>query len=136
MSRDYAHSHTKFNYRTTLLGRDTKVEMEFTPTSKYLFMLNVHWGGPGVSKTQPFFKEVQSMLNKKYGKPSRNAAEILFYREFYEINSNAYAVLVGSSGSVQIQYFDRNMQSLAEQESAALQKTKKTEYMNRDFKKF
>lgn len=76
------------------------------------------------------------MLNKKYGKPSRNAAEILFYREFYEINSNAYAVLVGSSGSVQIQYYDRNMQSLADQESAALQKTKKTEYMNRDFKKF
>jgi hypothetical protein len=136
MSRDYAQSHRKFNYRTTLLGREAKVEMEFSPTSKCLYMLKVIWGGPGASKSGPFFKEVQSMLNKKHGKPFKNATEIPFYREFYEINSNAYAVLVGSMGTVSIQYFDRALKSTAEKESATIQNTRRTEYMNRDSKKF
>jgi hypothetical protein len=98
--------------------------------------VSIQWGGPGVSKTEPFFSEVQSMLMQKYGQPVDKKRGVIFYREFYNINANAYAMLQGSSGSVQINYFDKYLKKLAEKETADLKEVDMQEYMKKDYKKF
>jgi hypothetical protein len=135
-SRKYAISHNKFYYKNTLLGKPAKIQFQFSLKSRLLYNLSIQWGGPGVSKTEPFFSEVQSMLMQKYGQTFDKKKEVIFYREFYNINANAYAMLQGSSGSVQINYFDKYLKKLAEKEIADLKEVDMQEYMKKDYKKF
>ena len=66
MCRPYAHTATKFNYKTLILGRHATVGLAFTPVSKRLYSIMVSWSGPGISPKSEFRDQVEAMLIEKY----------------------------------------------------------------------
>jgi len=136
-SLKYAPTHNRFYYKKDgLLGKPAKIEIQFTPKSRLLYKLLVQWGGPGASKNNPFFDEVQSILKKKYGEPYEKKYGIPFHSMFYNINPTAYAMLQGGNGSVSVYYFDRYFQELNDRETREMEEIRKRGYTNKDSGKF
>jgi len=136
VSRKYAETHREFYYKDQILGKWARVDLVFTPKSKQLYTLSINWSGTGVSNKSDFFSEIQSIMNKKYGKHSDTRKEILFQKIFWDINHDAYAMLQGSSSSSQLHYFDKHYLQIAENELATTKAAEHQNALKQDANKF
>lgn len=136
ISRKYAETSRRFYYKDQILGKWARINLVFTPKSKKLYAMSINWSGAGVSKSSDFFQEIREVMIKKYGKPSSSRKETLFKKIFWEINKDAYAMLQGGSGFIQLHYFDRNYLELAETESVSIKNSERQNYLKKDTEKF
>jgi hypothetical protein len=68
------------------MGRWAKVKLNFTPTSKQLSKIKVHWSGLTANNRTQFKNKIEEMLIKKYSAPMRRLKEnLLFVRTEWEV---------------------------------------------------
>jgi hypothetical protein len=70
------------------MGRWAKVKLNFTPTSKQLLKITVHWWGLNANNRDQFKGEIEEKLIKKYSAPMHRYKEnLLFVRTEWEVYS-------------------------------------------------
>jgi len=119
MCLPYANTATEFDYNTQLLGRRAKIVLKFTPTSKKLYSIKVTWSGPGISKKSEFRDRVEAMLIKKYGKPVKTKNHIIYKTYDFQINHFSTVTMRPGGNYVLLEYLDKRLVRLAEDEKTA-----------------
>ena len=117
--RPYANTATEFEYKAQLLGRQARIEMKFTPTSKKLYSIRLVWGGTGISKKSEFRDQVEAMLTKKYGRPVKIKNQIVFKTYDFKINKFSIVTMRPGGNYVMLEYLDKRLVRLAEDETKA-----------------
>jgi hypothetical protein len=119
MCLPYANTATEFEYNAQLLGRQTKIALKFTPTSKKLYFIRMVWSGPGISKKSAFRDHLEVMLTKKYGKPVKIKDHIIFKTYDFKINKFSIVTMRPGGNYVMLEYSDNRLVRLAEDETTA-----------------
>jgi hypothetical protein len=135
--KKYAQSATQFYYDCELMGRWAKVKLNFTPISKQLLKITIHWTGLNAKDRPQFENEVGEVLIKKYSAPMRRTKEkLLFVRTEWEAYKTGTISMRSSSSALNVEYSDK---ILANQETAEIQDIqdyKKERYQSKDSGKF
>jgi len=119
MCRPYAHTAPKFEYKTRILGRHATVALAFTQVSKRLYSATVSWSGPNISKKSEFKEQVEAMLIEKYGRSVKTKNKIVFKTYDFKINASSVVTMTPGGNYVQLQYLDKSLSRLAEDEKLA-----------------
>jgi hypothetical protein len=117
--RPYANTATEFDYNALLLGRQARIEMKFTPTSKKLYSIKLVWGGTGISKKSEFRDRVEAMLIEKYGRPVKVQNHIIYKTYDFQINQFSTVTMRPGGNYVMLEYLDNRLVKLAEDETTA-----------------
>jgi hypothetical protein len=117
--RPYANTATEFDYNALLLGRQARIEMKFTPTSKKLYSIRLVWSGPDISKKSEFRDQIEAMLIKKYGRPVKIKDHIIFKTYDFKINKFSIVTMRPGGNYVMLEYLDKRLVRLAEDEKRA-----------------
>jgi hypothetical protein len=117
--RPYANTATEFEYNAQLLGRQARIAMKFTPTSKKLYSIRLVWSGPGISKKSEFRDQIEAMLTKKYGKPAKIKEHYIFRTYDFKINKFSFVTMRPGGNYVMLEYLDNRLVKLAEDETEA-----------------
>jgi hypothetical protein len=115
----YADTAIEFEYNAQLLGRQARVAMKFTPTSKKLYSIRMVWSGSGISKKSEFRNQIEAMLTKKYGKPVEIKDHIIFKTYDFKINKSSFVTMRPGGNYVMMEYLDDRLVQLAEDETTA-----------------
>ena len=115
----YADTATEFEYNAQLLGRRVRIALKFTPTSKKLYSIRMVWSGPGISKKSEFRDSVEAMLIEKYGRPVKVKNHIIFKTYDFQINQFSTATMRPGGNYVMLEYLDKRLVRLAEDETKA-----------------
>lgn len=116
-----------FYYNTNLLGDFSKVELYFTPVSKRLHTVKIHWPNQKTEDTK-LANEIVSMISEKHGKPKRHGKRRLFYSDTEWITQDGNRIVMSiSSTAIFLSYLHTNLRQLdyEETENLKLQKIKK-----------
>jgi hypothetical protein len=119
MCLPYADSAAEFEYNAPLLGRQARIALEFTPTSKKLYSVRIVWSGPGISKKSVFRDQIEAMLTKKYGEPVKIEDHFIFKTYDFKINTFSVVTMRPGGNYVMLQYSDNRMVRLTEDETTA-----------------
>jgi hypothetical protein len=117
--RPYANTATDFEYNAQLLGRQARIAMKFTPTSKKLFSIRLVWSGPDISKKSEFRDQIEAMLTKKYGRPVKIKEHYIFRTYDFKINKFSFVTMRPGGNYVMLEYLDKRLVRLAEDETKA-----------------
>jgi len=115
----YANTATEFEYNDQLFGRQARIALKFTPTSKKLYSIRMIWSGPGISKKSEFRDRVEAMLIKKYGKPVKTKSHIIYKTYDFQINHFSTVTMRPGGNYVLLEYLDKRLVRLAEDETTA-----------------
>jgi hypothetical protein len=119
MCLPYASSATEFEYNTHLLGRQAKIALKFTPTSKKLYSIKVTWSGPGISKKSEFRDRVEAMLIEKYGRAVKTKNHIVYKTYDFQIDQFSIVTMRPGGNYVLLEYLDKRLVRRAEDEKTA-----------------
>jgi hypothetical protein len=119
LCRPYANTATEFEYNAQLLGRQARVAMKFTLTSKKLYSIRMVWSGPGISKKSEFRNQIEAMLTKKYRKPVEIKDHIIYKTYDFRINKFSIVTMRPGGNYVMLEYLDNRLVRLAEEEKTA-----------------
>lgn len=136
LSRKYMYSATEFEYSEKLLGKNAKILFCFTPTSRILYKLEVHFFGNDISRKSDFRYEVQDILIRKYGSPRNTKNEIMYEILMWDINGKFFVTMRSGINSVIIQYSDVRFDKIKQQEDEKINSAKMKEYRRKDEPKF
>jgi hypothetical protein len=135
--RKNAQNATQFYYDCELMGHWAKVKLNFTPISKKLSKITVHWHGLNAKNRTQFKGEIEEMLIKKYSAPMRRTEEkLLFVRNEWEVYKTGNISMRSSSSALDVEYSDK---ILADQETAEIrdiQGRNQEQYQRKDNDKF
>jgi hypothetical protein len=135
--RKYAQSATQFYYDCELMGRRAKVSLNFTPTSKQLSKITVHWWGLNANNRDQFKGEIEEMLIKKYSAPKHRYKEnLLFVRTEWEVYKTGTVSMRSSSNTLDVEYSDKRLASQEMAEIQDIQGDNKERYQSKDSGKF
>ena len=135
--RKYAQSATQFYYDCELMGRWAKVKLNFTPTSKQLSKITVHWWGLNANNRDQFKGEIEEMLIKKYSAPKHRYKEnLLFVRTEWEVYKTGTVSMRSSSSTLDVEYSDKKFANQEKAEIQDIQGDKKGRYQSKDSGKF
>jgi hypothetical protein len=119
MCLPYANTATEFEYNAQLLGRQAKIALKFTLTSKKLYSIRMIWSGPGISKKSEFRDQIEAMLTMKYGKPVLIKDHFIFKTYDFKINKFSLVTMRPGGNYVMLEYLDNRLVQLAEDETTA-----------------
>lgn len=104
-----------FYYNTTLLGHFAKVELFFTPESKHLHTVKIHWPSQ-IKKDSVLVQKIASMITEKYGKPYKGGRK-LFYDNTSWVTADANQIQMNvHSTSINLGYLHSELLKLNKQE--------------------
>jgi hypothetical protein len=135
--KKYAQTATQFYYDCELMGRWAKVKLNFTPTSKQLSKITVHWHGLNANNRTQFKGEIEEMLIKKYSAPIRRLKEnLLFVRTEWEVYKTGTVAMRSSSSALDVEYSDKTLANVETAEIQDIQGDNKERYQSKDSGKF
>ena len=108
---------------TIILKNSRRIETDkgltFTPASNRLYAITVSWSGPGISKKSEFREQVEAMLIEKYGQSVKSRSKIVYKLYDFKITNAAIVSMRPGGASIQLQYLDKRLSRLAEEEKSA-----------------
>ena len=111
--------------------------MNFTPTSKQLSKITVHWRGLNANNRTQFKGEIEAMLNKKYSAPVRRLKEnLLFVRTEWDVYKTGTVSMRSSSSALNVEYSDKTLAEQEMLENQNIQVENKESYQSKDKGKF
>ncbi len=135
--RKHAENATQFYYDSELMGRWAKVKLNFTPTSKKLSKITVHWWGLNANNRKNFKDEIEELLFNKYSAPKRRSKENLFsVKTEWDVLSTGTITIRTSSSTLDVEYSDSEMVRQEQTEIQDIKGKNKERYRSKDKGKF
>jgi hypothetical protein len=131
----YINSAENFYYKTTLMGKNAKVTLCFTPTTRLLYKVDVSLYGTGVNRTGEYRDEIEAMLSKNYGKPHKSKG-LFEDRCIWNIGNKYTVSMVSRQTEIDIVYSDNSLDKTNTIENQKIKDKEKSNYTRKDSHKF
>ena len=128
---DTAH---EFNYQADLLGEHAKVNLIFTPESKFLSTIKIQWGAP--FKDRAFQTKLFQLLTGKYGNYAKRERQIFFETSTWAIDKTNRVSMRTSGNSILVEYLDMIADEQGQKESKKRQDENWRQSKDKDASKF
>ncbi len=135
VSRKYMKTATGYYYQHHLMGRPAKVSLSMTPLSKILYRVSVDFkAAPNPAEAG---KEIQDVLEKKYGKPAASEKkDPLRDRVVWRIGRSSEVSLVSGFNSLRVVYTDSILEERKREEEGKIKKDEIRSRQSEDAHKF
>ncbi|MGE5212578.1 MAG: hypothetical protein ACM3NN_02665 [Nitrospirota bacterium] len=124
----------EFYYRADLLGEPAKVNLTFTPASKFLSTINVHWNAP--FKDRAFQTKLFQLLTGKYGNYAKRERQIFFETSTWAIDKTNRVSMRTGGNSILVEYLDTIAYEQAQKEAKKKQDENWRQSKDKDASKF
>jgi hypothetical protein len=131
----YINSVDNFYYKTKLIGKNAEVTLCFTPTSRLLYKLTVHFYNIGAENDE-YQDEIKSMLQTKYGKPLKTSKQLFGDSRDWSINNKYTVSMVTVADKINIVYSDNALDNKNTVEKQKKKDKEKSKYHEKDANKF
>jgi hypothetical protein len=108
---DNAHD---FYYKTTLLGKNAKVNLIFTPESKFLSAVRIKW--LEVPSKDGFKQEVIDTLTSKYGQYLKKENQMFFETLLWAIDKTNRVSMRTGANQISVEYLDLTVHATGQKE--------------------
>jgi hypothetical protein len=137
ISRKYMHTHSRFNYKTRLLGYPSNITLVFSPESKRLARIEISLNRKRNTKDKNQYRDIVKLLSDKYGKPNRHLKTMGLVKNYrWIVEERGQITLEKLFSTAKLTYIDLewNRQLLLEKKTKQLEAERVRS--NRDSKKF
>lgn len=132
-SRIYADIARTFYYKTILVDEPAKVELQFTEESRRLFEVRISWQGINIKKDLP--PTVETMLNKKYGSPTKRR-KMFIKDEIWRLDNNNQLIMKKSGAALHLRYTDLKLEKADADEKKRREALERDKAIKKDLNKF
>lgn len=130
----YVDSADNFYYRTSLLGKNAKINLIFTPESKFLHTLRIQWAGS--TKKDGFGQFVFETLTSKYGNHSSKEKDMFFETFFWRIDETNQVSMKTRANVLSVEYLDFTAHAVAQKEFNTKREQRQRDSKKKDAGKF
>ncbi len=130
----FADTANEFYYNAELLGEHARINLLFTPESKFLSSLKIQWGAP--FKDRSFQTKLVELLSGKYGNQPKKERQIFFRTSTWTIDKTNVVSMRTGGNSILVEYVDLIAYQQGQKESKKRQDQNWQHATNKDASKF
>ena len=120
-STKYIDSAHDYCYKTTLLGRNAKVNLIFTPGSKFLSTVQIKW--LGVPAQDGFKQDAFDTLTSKYDHYRKREIQLLFETLTWAIDQTNRVSMRTGANQISVEYLDLTVNAAGRQKEVAIKQS-------------
>lgn len=130
----YVDTANEFYYHADLLGEHAKVNLIFTPESKFLSTIKIQWGAP--FKDHSFQTKLFQLLTGKYGTYAKKERQIFYETSTWAIDKTNRVSMRTSGNAILAEYVDMTAYEQGQKESKKKQQDNWRQPKDNDAGKF
>ncbi len=130
----YVDTAYEFYYHADLLGEHAKVNLIFTPVSKFLSTIKIQWGAP--FKDRSFQTKLFQLLTGKYGNYAKKERQIFYETSTWTIDKTNRVSMHTGGNAILADYVDMTADEQGQKESKKKQEENWRQSTDKDAGKF